>query len=473
MTLFFNLSYVSYAYARSFVVSVCCCGLMVLTGLFVLSGCDVQQDPLSDQPEAIRKATIKPVEAPKKVNFFGKEALFIDVKDSFILLEGEESTLKVGSRVVFKDSSMIDFSSKIHFENLPEGATYNKKKGVLRWKPAKGFVKVGLFEAGQFKVFLVVSTDKGKLSTHTAVSYMVQKRPEPLEVVAIKGLEDPLAEGERDKEFFVHVKDRDMGLIPPVLSLYISRESSSYSYIEELLPNWAFNLKSVEFLDAEGVYKYHYSIQEVPEVKDMERAYLFVRAISSYGLASSLYTGEVKLTETPGEPSLSWPKKFPLRVFQGQGGSFSFFVTDPQDEGKVELEFITNCSRLSPGSHCACISHGYGSASNGYGYGYGYGGEYGSGYNSTSNEEKGLFCTVEYNAPVYGMDKEIHIEFRVRNKISDNNVTPWREEKRSIFAVSTRGFPPSQQPQQQPQLQEPPAEESKREVEEEEIEPAF
>ena len=85
-----------------------------------------------------------------------------------------------------------------------------------------------------------------------------------------------------------------------------------------------------------------------------------------------------------------------------------------------------------------------------------------------------LFCTVEYSAPVYETDKEIHIEFRVRNKISDDNVTPWREEKRSIFAVSTRGFLPSTtELQQPPQLQEPPAEESKREVEEEEIEPAF
>ena len=127
--------------------------------------------------------------------------MFIDVKDSFTLLEGEESTLKVGSRVIFKDSSMIDFSSKIHFENLPEGATYNKKKGVLRWNPAEGFVKMGLFAVGQFKVFLVVSTDKGELSTHATVSYVVQKRPKPSEIVTVKGLEEPLKEGEKKGVF--------------------------------------------------------------------------------------------------------------------------------------------------------------------------------------------------------------------------------------------------------------------------------
>ena len=65
MTLFFNLSYVSYAYARSCVMSIGCCGLMVLTGLFVLSGCDVQQDPLADQPEEIRKATVQTCGTPQ------------------------------------------------------------------------------------------------------------------------------------------------------------------------------------------------------------------------------------------------------------------------------------------------------------------------------------------------------------------------------------------------------------------------
>ena len=49
-----------------------------------------------------------------------------------------------------------------------------------------------------------------------------------------------------------------MGLVPPVLSFNISSFFLCYSYIEELLPDWAFTLKSIEFLEAEGVYKYHY-----------------------------------------------------------------------------------------------------------------------------------------------------------------------------------------------------------------------
>ena len=371
-------------------------------GLFILSSCDTRQDPLSDQPEEIRNATVKPMTPPKKTNLFHRDSLFIDMKNHIVFLEGEEGVVKIKSRVLVDPSSEVKFSSKLRFEDLPEGASYNKKTGVLSWAPKKGFIKEGLFYTGKFKVFLIVSTSEEKLAIYKTIFYGVQKNPGIPEVVSIVGLEEPLREGEKKRSFFVRVKDNDLSINskPPILEVRFSL----YKYSGAISLN--FNLKSTKFIASDEVYEYHYEIKKVPEIERLttRKVRCFVKAISVYGVESDLKDESVGFVHTPDKPLISWPKGLSVKFIQGMGNTFSFIVKDPNREGQVELDFITNCSKLSVGSHCACARH----------------------------NSHNLLCMLEYNVPVYREGKKVSIDFKVRNTIG-KEVTPWSFERRIIF----------------------------------------
>ena len=380
----------------------------ILLGLFIFVSCDeVQQDPLHDQPKEIRNATVRPM-VPRKMNMIGRDSLFIDIEDSLLFVEGELGIVKVGSRVVFNASNNVDFSKEIHFEGLPAGAQYNEQTETLSWQPERDFIGAGLSEPGKFKVILLVSTPEGIVRSEKMISFFVHRKASKPKVISVKGLELPLVEEESLREFFVYVKSLDGNVKEaPVLDLYFSKNRYNATRGQIYL---ALNFIGVRFLKQEGLFEYHYKIPVIPEVQNGLKGNLVVKAISRYGISSDEKLFYVSFKDSPNKPLVAWPKDLNVEMHQGQNNAFSFLVQDLYKEGRVEVEFITNCSRWQGSGSCACD------------------------FNRSLVDS--LSCTIDYKPAVYAMDRVVEVQFKVRNQISVNDVTPWVYVSRKIRTLA-------------------------------------
>ncbi|MCB9027408.1 MAG: hypothetical protein H6625_13900 [Bdellovibrionaceae bacterium] len=374
---------------------------IVLLSCFLLA-CEkdsFKQDPLEGQPDRIRNGDSPDNRKPEPRPACPQQSLIIEsVPRVGMFEEGELGTITFSGRVLKCGTDEYE----IDVLNLPEGAIYDKQKGVLEYTPPFALVQGSDYYIESYFDLRMKTLSKPVVVKEQRVVYFVRRPGGRKPVVeSFKKFPSEIFEG-KNTQFEILVKDEDAirnangAVKPPRLNFVTTQqdERNALPYLSVYKPQdpiQDFNDKNlwhfVVNLRTEG---FENTVNRNLTVK------FGVVAISQFGVISDLFEEQFTILNRVKTPYVSWPevKVIKTELSKGANNLFSFWAVDPFKEGSTRVEFETDCSLLKGKAICKCVYDG-----NGWSY----------------SLENGSYCTIEWDIPANMIEDRQDIYFKVKN----------------------------------------------------------
>lgn len=303
--------------------------LALLTSLVFLSACELQQDPISGAPDAVRDGRPPGVGKPIPQKPLPKEALHIDAPTMVNGRVGSSIEFQVLGRVMSPD---VGFSLII--ENLADfpGATFDPVSGEFKWTPTKDIV--GGFPSIEvvLKIALIteateknptISMEKKAITMVIANSYS-----KPI-VNSVTGLNTVVA-GTSNNFNFVFEDIDAFGASDAQLMV----RDCPKNYYSESIAHFVNIGRLVESSTGNGKFEGYVTLNLTKADNILTGKYCFgLVAVSKHGVVSELYKHdfniEAKIRSTRMTMELA------PEVELGTKSSFAFAIYDPTNQGTV------------------------------------------------------------------------------------------------------------------------------------------
>ncbi|NUN04789.1 MAG: hypothetical protein HUU57_03410 [Bdellovibrio sp.] len=323
--------------------------IVILAGMMLLSGCEMEQNPIKGAPDTIVNGKPPEAQKPKPEDPFDKEALQIDAPDFINGRVGSSLGFKIQGRVMVEG---LDFDLTI--DNLGEfpDAKYDPVTGDFVWTPTK--VKVGSANS-------VLLTLQATLVTRPSEKYpvrMIEKKTIPMTIAntytqpIVNSVTKPTGKivvGATYKFPFT-IEDIDAMALVDVKVLI---SECTKSYYGETAVYLAKAGKVTNVPNAPGKYQGEVSVDLSKAVNLVGGRFCFgISTVSKHGVMSDVYDVEFE-AEGRMRPTKMTLQNLPdLTV--GERMQVSFTIYDPSSLGTLEMISQDDVTLILPGSNFTC-----------------------------------------------------------------------------------------------------------------------
>ncbi len=388
--------------------------LVTITGLVNACGSDPfgDSDPLADQSDAVKagETPFKPKPPPPEV--LPEDVLKVDfTSGGYVFREGVETEVTVTGRSMFNDSMyQMKVVNLAEFKDATVTAIAGDKvAGVpasltFKWKPPIGFV---------FSDKLVVTLEVSIATTNLAENYSYKTNIPLLiyneafavpRIVSVTGLPTNVKESGIVARFGVNIEDlesRDVNGERPLL-LFLSKSSGvslapfikvdKTSLVDAKLGQWSFDVSI--------------NLSEIEITKATSTGYFDVVAISGNSVQSNPYNVALPVWTSVSMPLSTWTEDVIFKA--GTSNTYTFTVLDPKAEGRMAVDFITQCSTLGlqskPTCSCKGVTAGFG------------------------KPQSTFLCTIQWDVSVNELLGNKSIEYKARNSSPVTNDVDYKEQ---------------------------------------------
>ncbi len=388
--------------------------LIAITGFINACGSDPfgDSDPLADQSDAVKagETPFKPKPPPDKP--LAQDVLKIySTSGGYVFREGVETEFTITGGNMFKDSMY-----QIEAVNLAEfkGATVTTTAGdttagiqaslTFKWKPPVGFV---------FSDKLIVTLEVAIATTNLAENYSYKTNIPILiyneafavpRILSVTGLPSNVKESGIVSKFGVNIEDmesKDVNGERPTL-LFLSKSSGvslapfikidRTTLMDEKLGKWYFDVSI--------------NLSEIEITKATSTGYFDVVALSGNSVQSNPYNVVLPVWTSVSAPVTTWTENVIFKV--GTGNTYTFTVLDPKAEGRMAVDFITQCSALGsqskPMCSCKAVPASFG------------------------KPQSTFLCTIQWDVSVDELLGDKIIEYKARNSSPITNDVDYKEQ---------------------------------------------
>lgn len=324
--------------------------LALLTGLVFLSACEMQQDPISGAPDAIREGRPPNTAKPIQEKPLDKNALQIDAPSLVNGRVGSTLEINILGRVM---TAGVDF--RLIVDNLADfpGATFDSTTGEFKWTPGKSLM--GGFPSVELPLRITMATVPTK--ENPAVS--VEKKTISLVIVnvyskpiinAVAGL-SPLPTGGRHT-FTFQLEDVD-ALSAKDVAVDVRDCDSSY-YTTSIA-----HLVTIKKVEADAATPNKYKGEALLNLSTADNlssgSYCFgLMAVSKHGVPSDVYKKEFSIEAKMKATKITMDKGLELTV--GDKVRLSFAIYDPSGAGTLSVKSMDDIAKMLPGSSLSCAA---------------------------------------------------------------------------------------------------------------------
>ena len=388
--------------------------LVAITGFINACGSDPfgDSDPLADQSDAVKagETPFKPKPPPDKP--LAQDVLKIySTSGGYVFREGVETEFTITGGNMFKDSMY-----QIEAVNLAEfkGATVTTTGGdttagvqaslTFKWKPPVGFV---------FSDKLIVTLEVSIATTNLTENYLYKTNIPLLiyneafavpRILNVTGLPSNVKESGIVARFGVNIEDLESndvnGERPSLLFLSKSSGVSLAPFIkidkttlmDEKLGKWYFDVSI--------------NLSEIEITKATSTGYFDVVALSGNSVQSNPYNVALPVWTSVSLPVTTWTENVIFKV--GTSNTYTFTVLDPKAEGRMAVDFITQCAALGTQSKPTCSCKG---VTAGFG-----------------KPQSTFLCTIQWDVSMSELLGDKLIEYKARNSSPITNDVDYKEQ---------------------------------------------
>jgi hypothetical protein len=368
-------------------------------------------DPLADESDAVKagETPFKPKPPPAKP--LPEDVLKVDfTTGGYVFREGVETEITITGRSMFNDSMyQMEAVNLAEFKDATVTSTAGDKlAGVpatltFKWKPPVGFV---------FSDKLIVTLEVSIATTNLAENYSYKTNIPLLiyneafavpKIVSVTGLPSNVKESGIAAKFGVNIEDLESqdvnGERPSLLFLSKSSGVSLAPFIK---------IDKTTLLDAKlGKWYFDVSINlsEIEITKATSTGYFDVVALSGNSVQSNPFNVALPVWTSVSTPVTTWTENVIFKA--GTSNAYTFTVLDPKAEGRLAVDFITQCSSLSlqskPTCSCKGVTAGFG------------------------KPQSTFLCTIQWDVSATEVLGNKLIEYKARNNSPVMNDVDYRE----------------------------------------------
>ncbi len=323
--------------------------IVILAGMMLLSGCELEQNPIKGAPDTIVNGKPPEAQKPKPEDPFDKEALQIDAPDSINGRVGSSLEFKVQGRVMVEG---LEFDLTI--DNMGEfpDATYDAATGDFVWTPTK--VKVGSANS-------VLLNLQATLVTRPSEKYpvrMVEKKTIPMTIAntytqpIINSVTKPTGKivvGSTYKFLFA-IEDIDA---MAAMDVKVLISECTKNYYGETAVYLAKAGRVTNVPNAPGKFQGEVTLDLGKADNLVGGRYCFgVSTVSKHGVMSEVYDTEFE-AEGRMRPTRITQTTLPTLTV-GEKMQVSYTIYDPSNLGTLEMVSQDDVTLILPGSTFAC-----------------------------------------------------------------------------------------------------------------------
>jgi hypothetical protein len=368
-------------------------------------------DPLAEESDAVKagETPFKPKPPPAKP--LPEDVLKVDfTTGGYVFREGVETEITITGRSMFNDSMyQMEAVNLAEFKDATVTSTAGDKlAGVpatltFKWKPPVGFV---------FSDKLIVTLEVSIATTNLAENYSYKTNIPLLiyneafavpKIVSVTGLPSNVKESGIAAKFGVNIEDLESqdvnGERPSLLFLSKSSGVSLAPFIK---------IDKTTLLDAKlGKWYFDVSINlsEIEITKATSTGYFDVVALSGNSVQSNPFNVALPVWTSVSTPVTTWTENVIFKA--GTSNAYTFTVLDPKAEGRLAVDFITQCSSLSlqskPTCSCKGVTAGFG------------------------KPQSTFLCTIQWDVSATEVLGNKLIEYKARNNSPVMNDVDYRE----------------------------------------------
>jgi hypothetical protein len=375
--------------------------LIAITGFVNACGSNPfgDSDPLADQPDSVKagETPFKPKPPPEKP--LPQDVLKIySTPGGYVFREGVETEFTITGGNMFKDSTyqmsavnIAEFKDAV-VTTTPGDTTAGVQASLtFKWKPPVGFV---------FSDKLIVTLEVSIETTNHTEKYLYKTNVPLLiyneafavpRIVSVTGLPSNIKESGIVSRFVVNIEDFESndvnGERPSLLFLSKSSGVSLAPFIkidkttltDPKLGKWYFDVSI--------------NLSEIEITKATSTGYFDVVALSGNSVQSNPYNVALPVWTSVSAPVTTWTENINFKV--GASNTYTFTVLDPKAEGRMAVDFITQCSTLGTQSKPSCTCKGVAS-----GFG---------------KPQSTFLCTIQWDVSANELLGSKLIEYKARN----------------------------------------------------------
>lgn len=324
----------------------------LLTGLMFLSACELQQDPISGAPDAVREGRPPGVGKPIPQKPLPKEALYIDAPT---LVNG-----RVGNAIEFQIFGRVmspDMGFSLVIENLHDfpGAVFNAATGEFSWTPSKDIV--GSFPSVEVLLRVALITE----ATEQNPTISIEKKS--VSVVIANSYSKPIVNSVTGASTVIAGTSNNFNFVFEDIDAFGASDAQLMvrdcpkNYYSESISHFVNVGRLVESNTGNGKFEGYVTLNLSKADNILTGRYCFgVAAVSKHGVVSELFKYDINIEAKIKQTRMTM--EHAPEVALGSKVSFAFAIYDSTNQGSVswknEKAIADKLNLELPGSTIKC-----------------------------------------------------------------------------------------------------------------------